>query len=97
MDQPPADNLSNRQKKLLFRAWHRGTREADLMVGRFAQVYVPTLDEAGLDIFEEFLDENDPDIFDWISGRTPIPMLPITPLLQDMHDYYKNPHEEEPA
>ena len=87
MNQPPK-TLNDRQKKLLFRSWHRGTREADLMVGRFAEHYVPTLDEAGLDIFEELLDENDPDIFDWISGRTPLPMLPITPLLQDMLNFY---------
>jgi antitoxin CptB len=80
--------LSDRQKKLLFRSWHRGTREADLMVGRFAEHYVPGLDEAGLDIFEEFLDENDPDIFDWITGRTPLPLLPITPLLQEMLNFY---------
>jgi antitoxin CptB len=93
MNQTPPANLTDRQKKLLFRAWHRGTREADLMVGRFAQIYVPTLDEAGMDIFEEFLDENDPDIFDWVTGKTPLPMLPITPLLQDMFNYYQDPHE----
>ena len=81
------------RRKLKFRAWHRGTREADLMVGRFAENYVPQLDEAGLDIFEEFLDENDPDIFDWISGRTPIPMLPITPLLEQMYNFYQGKDE----
>ncbi len=89
MNQTHPAQLSDRQKKLLFRAWHRGTREADLMVGRFAEAYIPQLDDTGLDIFEEFLDENDPDIFDWISGRTPLPLLPITPLLQDMLDFYQ--------
>jgi antitoxin CptB len=89
MSQTQPQNLTDRQKKLLFRAWHRGTREADLMVGRFAEAHIPKLDEAGLDIFEEFLDENDPDIFDWISGKTPLPLLPITPLLQDMLDFYQ--------
>lgn len=63
------------------------------MVGRFAEAYVPKLDEAGLDIFEEFLDESDPDIFDWVTGKAAMPTLPITPLLQDMYDYYKDPHE----
>lgn len=89
MSQTDPQQLTDRQKKLLFRAWHRGTREADLMVGRFAEAHIPKLDDTGLDIFEDLLDESDPDIFDWITGKTPLPLLPITPLLQDMLDFYQ--------
>lgn len=81
--------LESRRKKVLFRAWHRGTREADLLVGRFAEEFVHGWDEAQLDLFEEFLDENDPDIFDWVTGKEPLPVLPIRGVLQDMMEFYK--------
>jgi antitoxin CptB len=63
-----------RRKRLLFRSWHRGTREADLILGRFADAYVAGFDEAQLDRYEALLDCADPDIFAWVSGRaTPSP------------------------
>lgn len=93
MQQPPltADNtaLSPRHKKLLFRAWHRGTREADLMVGRYAQEHVAQWDEDRLDLFEEFLDEADADIFDWVSGRQELPILPCRIILEEMKTFYQ--------
>lgn len=82
--------LSPRHKKLLFRAWHRGTREADLMVGRYAQEHVGNWDETMLDIFEEFLDEADADIFDWVTGRQELPVLPCRLILEEMKQFYQN-------
>ena len=58
-----------RRKRLLFRSWHRGTREADLILGRFADEHLAGFDEAQLDRYEALLDCPDPDIFDWVSGR----------------------------
>ncbi|MDB5477513.1 MAG: succinate dehydrogenase assembly factor 2 [Alphaproteobacteria bacterium] len=83
--------LTARHKKLLFRAWHRGTREADLLVGRFAEQYLPHFSEDQLDLFEELLDENDPDIFDWVTGKAALPVLPIQPLIMQMIEFYKVP------
>jgi antitoxin CptB len=57
----------------LFRSWHRGTREADLILGRFADEHLAGFDEAQLDRYEALLDCTDPDIFDWVSRRTPPP------------------------
>ena len=68
-----------RHKRLLFRSWHRGTREADLILGRFADDYLAGFDEAQLDRYEALLDCADPDIFDWVSGRT-------TPPFEHDHD-----------
>lgn len=81
-------DLNDRQKKLLFRAWHRGTREMDIMYGRFAETHIGEWDELYLDLFEDMLDENDPDIYDWVIGRTELPMLPIRPLLEQMRHFY---------
>ena len=58
-----------RRKRLLFRSWHRGTRESDLILGRFADTHLAGFDEAQLDYYEALLDCADADIFDWVSGR----------------------------
>lgn len=58
-----------RRKRLLFRSWHRGTRESDLILGRFADQHLTGFDEAQLDRYEALLDCSDADIFDWVSGR----------------------------
>jgi len=62
-----------RRKRLLFRAWHRGTREADLLLGAFAESHLGDFDEAALDAFEGLLEIPDADLFDWIAGRTAPP------------------------
>ena len=62
-----------RRKRLLFRSWHRGTRETDLILGRFADKHLAGIDEAQLDRFETLLDCTDADIFDWVSGRVALP------------------------
>jgi len=68
-----------RRKRLLFRSWHRGTREADLILGRFADEHLAGFDEAQLDRYEALLDRADPDIFAWVSGGT-------VPPLEHNHD-----------
>ena len=62
-----------RRKRLSFRSWHRGTRESDLILGRFADVHLAGFDEAQLDRYEALLDCPDADIFDWVSRRTTPP------------------------
>ena len=62
-----------RLKKLKFRAWHRGFREADLILGPFADSHAQSLTPDQLDLFERLLEQPDPDIYDWITGRDPPP------------------------
>jgi len=62
-----------RRKRLFYRAWHRGTREADLILGSFAEAYLATFDAAQLDRFEELLDCPDAELFDWINARAAPP------------------------
>jgi antitoxin CptB len=64
------DSSDNRRKRLLFRSWHRGTREADLILGSFAEAHLAGFDEARLADYEALLDCPDADLFDWITGRT---------------------------
>lgn len=63
-----------RRKRLLFRSQHRGIKEADLLLGAFAEAHLPGMSEAQLDRYETLLAENDAVLFDWIAGRaTPPP------------------------
>ena len=57
-------------KRLIFRSAHRGSKETDLVLGPFALAALPAMSEAELAEFEEFLDENDNDIWDWVSGKS---------------------------
>lgn len=68
-----SDPLAVRRRRIRFRCWHRGTREADLVLGRFADTCVDQLDETELGQLEALLDQPDPDIWDWVVGRQPVP------------------------
>lgn len=65
--------LDIRRKRVRFRSWHRGTREADLLFGRFADAHVDGMDMIQLDRFEALLENSDPDLYAWITGREAIP------------------------
>lgn len=56
-----------------FRAWHRGTREADYMIGGFFDRYHAQWDEAALRWFEALLDEDDVDVMAWALRTQPVP------------------------
>jgi len=68
-----SDDLSPRRRKILYHAWHRGTRELDLLLGRFADHAIGTLDEAELDEFEALLEVDDRELFSWILDKAPVP------------------------
>ncbi|MFB0611600.1 FAD assembly factor SdhE [Aurantiacibacter poecillastricola] len=62
-------DLQTRLARARFRAWHRGTREADYMFGGYFDRYHETWDEAGLAWFEALLDHDDVDVMAWALGR----------------------------
>ena len=62
-----------RLKKLKLRAWRRGFREADLILGPFADKHVASFTPAELDWFEALLDQPDQDLWGWILGRAEPP------------------------
>jgi antitoxin CptB len=63
--------LDDRRKRLLFRCWHRGTREMDLILGRFADAEIANLSEAELAQFEYLMDVPDPDLYAALTGKMP--------------------------
>lgn len=73
--------MDDRRKKLRFRAWRRGFREIDLILGGFADRHVAYLDEAALDAFERLLDAQDQDVYAWITDQADAPTEHDTPTL----------------
>ena len=65
---PPA-----RLKRLRMRSWRRGTREMDLILGPFADAELDKMDLAALGHFDALLDENDQDLYLWVSGQRAMP------------------------
>lgn len=55
--------LDERRKRLLFRCWHRGTREMDLILGRFADAEIARLSDGELNDFERLIEVSDPDLY----------------------------------
>ncbi len=72
--------LDERRRRILFRAWRRGMREMDLVMGQFADVNLPTMSEAELDEFERLMEAPDPQVLSWITGEAPTPPEYDTPL-----------------
>jgi antitoxin CptB len=64
-----SEGLDVRRRRLLYRAWHRGTREMDLIMGRFADAMIGSLTEGELDAFERLSDQPEPDLYAWITGE----------------------------
>lgn len=65
--------MDERRKKLKFRAWRRGFREIDLILGRFADRRIEEMSETGLDEFERLLEAPDQDVYAWITGAASPP------------------------
>jgi antitoxin CptB len=74
-------------KRLRYRSWHRGCKETDLVLGRYCDAHVETLDDSALTLFEALLDEDDADIWAWLTDKTPCPKLEYAPLLSQLKTY----------
>ena len=82
-----------RLKRLRFRSWHRGTKEADLMVGGFFDRFSDQWNEAEIAWFEALMDEQDVDIMGWAVGTIVPPPHVIGSMLTAMQrlDYIPVP------
>jgi antitoxin CptB len=67
------DAEETRRKRLLFRSWHRGTKEADLLLGTFAERNLARFGQGQLDEYEAILEASDAELWDWLIHRHPVP------------------------
>ena len=77
-----AATLDACRKRLRFRSWHRGTREMDLILGRFADAHLAAMTQAQLDRYAALLENSDPDIYDWLTDRAAPPKTAESDVLQ---------------
>lgn len=68
-----SEGLDARRRKLLFRSWHRGMREMDLILGSFADAEIAALTDAELDDYERLLDVADTVLLPWMTGEVTAP------------------------
>lgn len=79
--------IDTRRKRLIYRANYRGFKEADLLLGGFAKIYMDSLTDAEVLQFEDLLSAKDHDIYDWITGRIPVPANYDTPILERLRKF----------
>ncbi|MFI5015200.1 MAG: succinate dehydrogenase assembly factor 2 [Hyphomicrobiales bacterium] len=81
-----------RRRRLRFRAWHRGIREMDLLLGAFADASLETLDDAELGCFEALMELPDQDVFAWLIGQAAVPAEHDTPLFRKLKQFHDHAH-----
>ena len=86
-----SDGLDPRRRRALYRAWHRGTREMDFILGQFTDAELERLSDAELDVFERLLEAPDTDLYDWVTGRTEAPPDHDTDLFRRLRDFHAVP------
>ncbi len=74
-------------KRLIYRATHRGTKEADAIIGGFVTENVDTLTDIQRDSLERVLDCPDADVMDWLRGRQPMPVDETWDILSLIKEY----------
>ena len=94
MTQRSSEGLDVRRRRLLFRAWRRGVRETDLIVGRFADFCIGALDEAALDDFERLIEVPNAELYAWVIGAAAVPAEFDTPVLAKLRAFHLR-HEAE--
>ena len=81
-----------RLKKIRFRAWHRGFREADLILGAFADLYLAGMSGDQLDAFETLIDQPDHDLYSWIAGQAEAPAALRGEMLDRLREFRLSLH-----
>ena len=85
MNNPAADDRrAMRLRRLRFRVWHRGMREVDLLLGRFADARLDELNDEEIADFETLLDIPDRQVLAWTIGEEPVPEPNNTPLMRSI-------------
>lgn len=82
------EGLDPRRRRALYRSWRRGTREMDLLMGRFADAEIDRFDDAELDQFEALIEVLDRDLYAWISDKEPPPAEHDTAVFQRLKAFH---------
>ncbi len=81
-------DLDVRRRKILFRSWHRGMREMDLLMGQFADSEIASLSEEELSDFELLIEVPDRDLLAWLTGEREVASNYDTPVFRRLKDFH---------
>ena len=84
-----SDQLDVRRRRAVFRATHRGTKEMDWLLGRYAEATLETMAAADLDVFERLIQVPDPDLHAWILDPTALQQKEFVPHVTAMRVFHK--------
>ena len=82
------DDLDIRRRRAAYRAAHRGTKEMDIMLGRYADATLPTLADPDLARFEQFITLPDPELQGWLLNGTAPPQSNFASLIADVRRFH---------
>lgn len=85
-----SEGLDVRRRQLLFRSWHRGMREMDLIMGRFVDTAIVDFSEDELAQFEQLIDVPDRELLAWITGEAAVPAAYDTPLFKRWREFNRS-------
>jgi antitoxin CptB len=81
-------DLDVRRKQILYRSWHRGMREMDLIMGQFADAEIGNLSDEDVAEFERLIEVMDRDLLGWITGEIETPSNYDTPLFRRLKIFH---------
>lgn len=67
------DKKLSRIKRLQYQSWYRGCKETDILLGEYARAHLESLPEEAIDLYEDFMQEDDKAIFNWLTETEPVP------------------------
>jgi antitoxin CptB len=82
-------DLDLRRRRLLYRLWHRGTREMDLVLGRFADAAIGALSSEEIAELERLAEVPDPELYDWLTGASPVPASYDIAVFRQLRAFYE--------
>jgi antitoxin CptB len=83
-----SSGLDARRRRVLFRSWHRGMKETDLITGPFADAMIDRLSDAELDEYERLIEAPDPDLYRGVANGEPPPPEFQGPVFQQLYDFH---------
>jgi antitoxin CptB len=83
-----SEGLDDKRRRLLFRAWHRGIKEMDIVMGRFADAHIATFTDADMDALELLMTVPDQQMLAWLLGAEPPDPEFDTPMYRRLRDFH---------
>ena len=91
---PEPDSLDAARRRARYRAWHRGTKELDLILGRYADARINSFDALKLALFEAVMENEENQLQQWFMGQTSIPATQEGEMLEQIRAFHLSVKDE---